>query len=605
MRDIKKPKEQLINEPKQMRQRISELEKLNTEREQAEKVLRESEGQYRDLLDDANDLIQSVAPDSHFLYVNRTWQKVLGYSNEDIANLTLWDIIHPDSRYRCREAFQKVLLGETINNIEAVFVAKDGKLVSVEGNINCRFVDGKPFATRGIFRDITERKQAGDKLRESERRYRLLAENAGDVIWTVDMNMRPTYISPSMTRLLGYSIDEAMAKTMEEVFTPASYEVAMKVLAEELATEKMEQKDLFRPRVLELALKRKDGSIVPVEIGYSFLRDADAQPTGVLAIARDITERKRAQEEVRRARDDYLSITNLTGDIIVKLDTEGRWTFVNDGACQFWGKPRRELIGRDFSDYLHPDDQEIAIAAVKQFKSNKLVKGLVNRQKTPKGWRTIEWNAAAIFDEEGRYTGFQATGRDITERKHQEAKIEHLNQLLRAVFYVSGFIFREKDRNILIKRVCDTLAESQVFRYAWVALLDEAKMPVATAEAGLGKDFLTLVKRWKLGKLPACGQKALQQSELVVSRESLSDCDGCPLADKHTSDSVLTIRLEYDGKVYGLLSCCTIDRYGLGEEEQGLLQRIAGDIAFALHDAEVENQHRRAVDSLVEMTRLL
>jgi len=289
MRDIKKLKEQPKSKFVQKHQPIAELEKLNTEHEQAENILRESEEQYRDLLEDANDLIQSVAPDGHFLYVNRTWQKVLGYSNEDIANLTLWDIIHPDSRYHCREAFQKVLLGETINNIEAVFVAKDGKLIPVEGNINCRFVDGKPFATRSIFRDITER--------------------------------------------------------------------------------------------------------------------------------------KRAQEEVRRARDDYLSITNLTGDIIVKINTEGRWTFVNDGACQFWGKPRKELIGSAFADYLHPDDQEKAIATAEDLKSKKLRKGLVNRQKTPKGWRTVEWNGAALFDEEGRYIGFQATGRDITERKHQEAKI--------------------------------------------------------------------------------------------------------------------------------------------------------------------------------------
>ena len=79
-------------------------------------------------------------------------------------------------------------------------------------------------------------------LRESERLYRLLAENAEDVIWTVDMNMQPTYMSPSITRLLVYSVEEAMAKPMEAVYTPASFVTAMKVLAEELAIENMEQK---------------------------------------------------------------------------------------------------------------------------------------------------------------------------------------------------------------------------------------------------------------------------------------------------------------------------------------------------------------------------
>jgi len=90
--------------------------------------------------------------------VNKTWRKIPRYSEKEVANLTLWDIIHPDSISHCREVFQRVMSGETVSNVEAVFVAKDGKLVPVEGNVNCRFEGGKPVATRGIFRGITERK---------------------------------------------------------------------------------------------------------------------------------------------------------------------------------------------------------------------------------------------------------------------------------------------------------------------------------------------------------------------------------------------------------------------------------------------------------------
>jgi PAS domain S-box-containing protein/putative nucleotidyltransferase with HDIG domain len=136
---------------------------------------------------------------------------------------------------------------------------------------------------------------------DSGDRYRLITERAADAIWTVDMNMRATYMSSSITRLLGYSVQEVMAKPMEEVFTPASFQFAMEALKEELGIENREQKDLGRSRTLELELIRKDGSIVPVEVNYTFLYDAETRPVEILSIARDISERKRAQEEASRS----------------------------------------------------------------------------------------------------------------------------------------------------------------------------------------------------------------------------------------------------------------------------------------------------------------
>jgi len=146
-----------------------------------------------------------------------------------------------------------------------------------------------------------KRRRAERAFYDNRERYRLIAERAADAIWTLDINMRPTYMSSSITRLLGYSVQEAMTKTMEEVFTPQSFEFAMKVLEEELSIENREHKDLARSQTLELELIRKDGLVVPVEISYTFLRDAQARPVEILAIARDSSERKRGQEEAKRS----------------------------------------------------------------------------------------------------------------------------------------------------------------------------------------------------------------------------------------------------------------------------------------------------------------
>ena len=124
---------------------------------QAEMALALSEEKYRDLLDNATDLIQSVSPDGRFQYVNRAWKECLGYSDSEIQQLKLWDVVRQNPASD-DDIVQSILAGDGKGRIEAIFVTRDGAEIFVEGTINSRFVDGLPVATRGIFRDITDRK---------------------------------------------------------------------------------------------------------------------------------------------------------------------------------------------------------------------------------------------------------------------------------------------------------------------------------------------------------------------------------------------------------------------------------------------------------------
>jgi len=138
------------------------------------------------------------------------------------------------------------------------------------------------------------------ELRESEERYRLLAENVADVIWTIDIkSLRTTYVSSSVTGLRGCSVEEVMAQTLEETLTPSSLDLAMKTLEEEMAIEYVEQKDPFRTRTLELESKCKDGSTVWTEAKMTFLRGADGMPIEILGVSRDITKRKQVEQALR------------------------------------------------------------------------------------------------------------------------------------------------------------------------------------------------------------------------------------------------------------------------------------------------------------------
>lgn len=137
-------------------------------RKQAEDALVESEERYRDLFENANDLILCVNAYGRFLYVNRAWREALGYSEAEIVNMNIFYIIHPEFKQDCLQRFYRVLSGEKIGQVKAAFVTKDSQTIFLEGNINCKFVEGHPVATRGIFRDVTQRLTAEEALRHQQ-----------------------------------------------------------------------------------------------------------------------------------------------------------------------------------------------------------------------------------------------------------------------------------------------------------------------------------------------------------------------------------------------------------------------------------------------------
>ena len=184
--------------------------------------------------------------------------------------------------------------------------------------------------------------------------------------------------------------------------------------------------------------------------------------------------------------------------------------------------------------------------------------------------------------------------REITQRRQAEEKVAHLNRVLRAVSRVDKLIVRENHRDRLLQGACDLLVESRGYFNTWIALKDEAGGLKATAEAGLGDAFLPLIERMEQGEFPDCTRRVLREVDPIVTQYPTSTCTDCSLASEYDGRAGMTLRLQYEDQLYGWLCASIPSHLAEDEAEQALIREVVDDIAFALHNIEIEEDRRRA-----------
>ena len=189
----------------------------------------------------------------------------------------------------------------------------------------------------------------------------------------------------------------------------------------------------------------------------------------------------------------------------------------------------------------------------------------------------------------------------LSERNAKaENKSKHLNVVLRAIRKVNQLIIKEKDHRKLLKGACDNLVETRGYYNAWIALLDESGVLVTAAESGLGEKFSRLLEILKRGDLMKCCREALGRSSVLVIANPVDACDDCPLTNEYGSREAMSTRLEYEDKVYGIMTVSVPSGMATDREEQSLFEELAGDIAFALHTMEVKEGRKRSDEELKE-----
>ncbi len=312
---------------------------------------------YRDFMENIYDGCFETDLKGTITYTNEIGARRLGLTKEEFTGMTNRQYAKPEEVERINSIFQDIYrTGKPAFIEEYELIRKDGTTFFIETTAALiRNKDGKPIGFRGTTRDITEKKQNQDKLRQSESKYRALAENMNDVVWTTDMNLMITYISPSVKKALDYAPEELLGRTPGDVMTPLSFAGTMSVLEDALKREQQEIADPGRSVSFETAYYHRNGSTIWFDNVASFIRDQEGKITGIHGVSRNITDWKHAAEERERLIADLQQalsqVKTLSGLLPVcshckkVRDDKGYWnqldkyllehtgTFVSHGIC--------------------------------------------------------------------------------------------------------------------------------------------------------------------------------------------------------------------------------------------------------------------------------
>jgi diguanylate cyclase (GGDEF)-like protein/PAS domain S-box-containing protein len=262
--------------------------------------------------------------------------------------------------------------------------------------------------------------EAHNALRASEERHRFLADNASDVIWTMDLSGRNTYVSPSVSRLRGYTVDEALQQTIHESLTPASAKIAQAGLEQALkAIDAGERIPDFRA---ELEQPCKQGGAVWTEVSFSGIQTETGEFVSFLGVTRDISDRKRAELDLHIA-----AIAFQSQDGMIVTDARSTILRANNAFAQITGYQPEEVIGktpRMLQSGRH--DAEFFAAMWATIQTTGLWSGEIwNRRKNGDVYPE-QITITAVKDSTGQVTHYVAVLRDITERKRLEEEVAQL-----------------------------------------------------------------------------------------------------------------------------------------------------------------------------------
>ncbi|MHA1375763.1 MAG: PAS domain-containing sensor histidine kinase [Promethearchaeota archaeon] len=393
-----------------------------TERKTAEQKLIKSEEKYRNLADSLPEVIFEIDLGYNITYTNSIAYKVFGYSNEEFKKgMKISQFLTFDDKELVLKQTQQIFEGEYVKPLVLKLKRKDGTFFYANIHASRIFKNKKVVGVRCIIHDITEMKTTQEKIKESEEKYRLLAENANDLITVVNFDFKIEYVNEEAhKRIMGYSPKNILNHNAMDFVHPNDRDAILKTFNQ-------------RGEFIEARIKHKDGHYVWTETGGKFYKDKDGK-TKVLTISRVISERKEAAQKLIESQKKYKDLANSLPEVIFEIDLKFKLVYTNAIASKIFGYSHDEFKkGLNVFDFILEEDRAEVIRNLSLIFKGKTIDPLIMQLKKKDG--TIFYgslNATPIY-KGTTIIGMRSIIHDVTEMVKVEERIKESEEQFRTI----------------------------------------------------------------------------------------------------------------------------------------------------------------------------
>ncbi|MEO8574666.1 MAG: PAS domain S-box protein, partial [Pyrinomonadaceae bacterium] len=390
-----------------------------SERKHAIENLEESESRYRNLFENANDIIYVHDLDGNYISLNRAAEEVIGYPREEALRMNMKQIAAPDHVKKARQQLKKKIKGVEQTGYEMDCITKDGRRLTLEINSTTIRKDGVAIGVQGIARDVTERRQAERALQESEAKFRTLAETASDAIITIDDRGIISFVNAGTEKIFGHTAESMIGERLTMLIPERLRAMHDAGLKRYLGSGKRN----IPWKAVELPGLHRDGHEVELELSFAeYDKDGRRFFTSVI---RDITERKHSQEALKESESRFRDLFENANDLIYTHDLRGTFTSLNRAGERITGYSRDEALKKQISEVVAPEYLEYAQRMTVRKLEGELPTSYELEIIAKGGHRVMLELSTRLIYQNDQPVGVQGIGRDITSRRLAEERLLH------------------------------------------------------------------------------------------------------------------------------------------------------------------------------------